>query len=168
MKIFLFILIFALPSLASFAKGDDMLEVRKAYYLAVDNEQSLKAFENLLINFKNPDNTILGYIGMSFMLKAKYAWLPNNKWEYFNKGKKFLESAISKDPNNIELKFMRFCIQNNTPSFLRYNKNLEKDKGYIFKAFSGISDNDLKLRISNYMIVEKIQLTQAELDILSK
>ena len=63
---------------------------------------------------------------------------------------------------------MRFCIQNNTPSFLRYNKNLEKDKGYIFKAFSGISDNDLKLRISNYMIVEKIQLTQAELDILSK
>ena len=95
MKIFLLILIFALPNLASFAKGDDMLEVRKAYYLAVDNEQSLKAFENLLINFKNPDNTILGYIGMSFMLKAKYAWLPNNKWEYFNKGKKFLESAIS-------------------------------------------------------------------------
>ena len=145
-----------------------MLAVRKAYYLAVDNEESLKAFETMLINFNNPDNTILGYIGMSFMLKAKYAWLPNDKWEYFNKGKKFLESAISKDPNNIELKFMRFCIQNNTPSFLRYNKNLETDKWYIFKSFSGILDDDLKLRISNYMLVEKVELTEAELKTLSK
>lgn len=168
MKIFLFILIFALPSLASFAKGDDMLEVRKAYYLAVDNEESLKAFEAILINFNNPDNTILGYIGMSFMLKAKYAWLPNDKLAYFNKGKKFLESAISKAPNNIELKFMRFCIQNNTPGFLRYNNNLEKDKSQIFKSFSSIVDDDLKFRISNYMIVEKVELTEAELNTLTR
>jgi hypothetical protein len=168
MKAFLFLILFIAPNLITFAKGDDLLEVRKAYYLAVDNEESLKAFENILINFNNPDNTILGYIGMSFMLKAKYSWLPNDKWEYFNKGKKFLESAISNDPNNIELRFMRFCIQNNTPSFLAYNKNLEKDREYIFKAFSGILDNDLKLRISNYMKVEKVQLTQAELNTLSR
>jgi hypothetical protein len=167
-KIFFFILIFALPSLASFAKGDDMLEVRKAYYLAVDNEEGLKAFEAILINFNNPDNTILGYIGMSFMLKAKYAWLPNDKLAYFNKGKKFLESAISKAPNNIELKFMRFCIQNNTPGFLRYNNNLEKDKSQIFKSFSSIVDDDLKFRISNYMIVEKVELTEAELNTLTR
>ena len=156
------------PSLAPFAKSGNLLDVRKAYYLAVDNEESLKAFETMLINFNNPDNTILGYIGMSFMLKAKYAWLPNDKWQYFNKGKKFLESSISKDPNNIELKFMRFCIQNNTPSFLRYNKNLETDKLYIFKSFSAILDDDLKFRISNYMLVEKVKLTEAELKTLSK
>ena len=96
MKIFLLILIFALPNLASFAKGDDMLEVRKAYYLAVDNEQSLKAFENLLINFKNPDNTILGYIGMSFMLKAKYAWLPNINGSTLTKGRNFWSQRYQK------------------------------------------------------------------------
>ena len=168
MKAFLVLMLFMAPNLISFAKGDDLLEVRKAYYLAVDNEESLKAFETMLINFNNPDNTILGYIGMSFMLKAKYSWLPNDKWNYFNKGKKFLESAILKDPNNIELKFMRFCIQNNTPTFLRYNKDLEKDRGNIFKAFSGILDDDLKLRISNYMKVEKVQLTHAELNTLSR
>ena len=168
MKTFIVLLLFMAPSHAPFAKGGNLLDVRKAYYLAVDNEESLKAFETMLINFNNPDNTILGYIGMSFMLKAKYAWLPNDKWEYFNKGKKFLESAISKDPNNIELKFMRFCIQNNTPSFLRYNKNLEADKWHIFKSFSGILDDDLKFRISNYMLVEKVKLTEAELKTLSK
>lgn len=168
MKAFLFFILFMVPNLITFSKGDDLLEVRKAYYLAVDNEESLKAFEKILINFNNPDNTILGYIGMSFMLKAKYAWLPNHKMEYFNKGKNFLESAISNDPNNVELKFMRFCTQNNTPSFLLYKKNLASDKSYIFKSFSSILDNDLKLRISNYMAEEKIQLTETELKTLNK
>ena len=168
MRLLLFLLLFISLNPTIFAKGDDLIEVRKSYYLAVESEESLKAFETMLINFSNPDNTILGYIGMSFMLKAKYAWLPNDKWAYFNKGKKFLESAISQDPSNIELKFMRFCIQNNTPSFLRYNKNLETDKWYIFKSFSGILDYDLKFRISNYMLVEKVKLTEAELKTLSK
>ena len=168
MRLLLFLLLFISLNPTIFAKGDDLIEVRKSYYLAVESEENLKAFETMLINFSNPDNTILGYIGMSFMLKAKYAWLPNDKWAYFNKGKKFLESAISQDPNNIELKFMRFCIQNNTPSFLRYNKNLETDKWYIFKSFAGILDDDLKFRISNYMLVEKVKLTEAELKTLSK
>jgi hypothetical protein len=168
MKLLLFLLLFISVNPPVFAKGDDLIKVRKSYYLAVESEENLKEFENILINFSNPNNTILGYIGMSFMLKAKYAWLPNDKWEYFNKGKKFLESSISKDPNNIELKFMRFCIQNSTPSFLGYNKNLESDKTDIFKSFAAISDNDLKLRISNYMFEEKVKLTEAELKTLNK
>ena len=168
MKTVLFLLLFVSPNLIVFSKGDDLLEVRKSYYLAVESEDNLKAFEKILINFSNPNNTVLGYIGMSFMLKAKYAWLPNYKMEYFNKGKNFLESAISNDPKNVELKFMRFCIQKNTPSFLLYKKNLASDKSYIFKSFSSILDNDLKLRISNYMVEEKIQLTEAELKTLNK
>ena len=168
MKPLLFLLLFISSSHTGFAKEADLLEVRKSYYLAVESEVNLKAFENILINYNNPDNTILGYIGMSFMLKAKYAWLPNYKMEYFNKGKNFLESAISNDPNNIELKFMRFCTQNNTPSFLLYKNNLASDKWYIIKSFSAILDNDLKLRISNYMLEENIQLTETDLKILNK
>ena len=168
MKPLLFLLLFISSSHTVFAKNDDLIKVRKSYYLAVESEENLKAFENILINFNNPNNTILGYIGMSFMLKAKYAWLPNYKMEYFNKGKNFLESAISGDPNNVELKFMRFCIQNNTPSFLLYKKNLASDKSYIFKSFSAILDNDLKLRILKYMFEEKIQLTVAEIKTLNK
>ena len=168
MKIFLCLMIFITSTSAAFPKGDDLLKVRKYYYLAINSKEKFKDFENILVKYSNPDNTILGYIGMSFMLKAKYAWLPNYKMEYFTKGKNFLESAISKAPNNIELKFMRFCIQNNTPSFLRYNNNLEKDKSQIFKSFSSIVDDDLKFRISNYMIVEKVELTEAELNTLTR
>jgi hypothetical protein len=45
---------------------------------------------------------------------------------------------------------------------------LESDKTDIFKSFAAISDNDLKLRISNYMFEEKVKLTEAELKTLNK
>ena len=164
MKIFLCLMIFILSTSVAFPKGDDLLKVRKYYYLAIKSEEKFKEFENILVKYINPENTILGYIGMSFMLKAKYAWLPNYKMEYFTKGKNFLELAISKDTNNVELKFMRFCLQNETPSFLSYKMNLGKDKNFLIKSFSSIKDNDLKQKIYSYMLENKIKLTDIELN----
>lgn len=163
MKIFLCLMIFITSTSAAFPKGDDLLKVRKYYYLAINSKEKFKDFENILVKYSNPDNTILGYIGMSFMLKAKYAWLPNYKMEYFTKGKNFLESAISNDPNNVELKFMRFCVQNDTPSFLSYKRNLENDKRYLMKSIPTMRDNDLKQKIINYMLEKEVKLTEAEL-----
>ena len=166
MKILLCLMVFITSAGPAFSEGDDLLKVRKYYYLAIDSEEKFKEFENILVNFNNPDNTILGYIGMSFMLKAKYAWLPNYKMDYFTKGKNFLESAISNDPNNVELKFMRFCVQNDTPSFLSYKKNLESDKRHLMKAIPTIRDNDLKEKIITYMLEKEIKLTEVELNLL--
>ena len=164
MKIFLCLMIYISSTIAALPKGDDLLKVRQYYYLAVKSEEKFKEFENILVKYSNPDNTILGYIGMSFMLKAKYAWLPNYKMEYFTKGKNFLESAISKDPNNVELKFMRFCVQNETPSFLSYKMNLGNDKNFLIKSFPFIKDNDLKQKIYSYILQNKIKLTDLELN----
>ena len=164
MKILLCLMIFISSTGTAFPKGDDLMKVRKYYYLAIESEEKFKEFENILLKYSNPDNTILGYIGMSFMLKAKYAWLPNNKMEYFTKGKNFLESAISNDPNNVELKFMRFCVQNDTPRFLSYKMNLEKDKNFLIKTFSSMKDKDLKQKIFSYMLEKEIKLTEIELN----
>ena len=168
MKILLCLMIFISSIGAAFPNGDDLLKVRKYYYLAIESEEKFKEFENILLKYSNPDNTILGYIGMSFMLKAKYAWLPNNKMDYFTKGKNFLETAISKDPSNVELKFMRFCVQNGTPRFLSYKMNLEKDKNFLIKSYPSIRDKDLKQKISSYMLEKEIELTEIELNKLKK
>ena len=168
MRKLLILLLCISSNLASAGETDKLLKVRNLYYQATENKKNLEEFENLLINVKDPDNTILGDIGMSFMLKAKYAWLPNYKMSYFNKGKDFLESAISNDPQNLELIFMRFCVQSNAPGFLFYSNNLRSDKAFILNTFNSIKDNDLKLRIINYMIEEKTDLTQSEINMLTK
>ncbi|MDG1190161.1 MAG: hypothetical protein P8N00_06380, partial [Flavobacteriales bacterium] len=38
---------------------------------------------------------------------------------------------ISSDPYNLELRFLRYCVQINTPKFINYNEYLESDSLFI-------------------------------------
>ena len=63
-----------------------------------------------------------------------------------------LEKAIVSDPKNVEIRFMRFCVQTNAPYFLGYNNNISSDKLAIIKAWSPLSDLDLKEKIRKFML----------------
>ena len=76
---------------------------------------------------------------------------PLNKYSYFNKGKKLLEDAIKKEPNNIEIRLMRLISQEKTPSFLGYNKNIESDRNFIIKNYKNSDDENLVKLIKNYL-----------------
>lgn len=49
------------------------------------------------------------------------------KLEYFSRGKKNLEAAIEREPQNPEIRFLRFVTQANAPNFLEYD-NIREDK----------------------------------------
>ncbi|MBH1959656.1 MAG: hypothetical protein I8H68_06060 [Flavobacteriia bacterium] len=88
-------------------------------------------------------------VGNFFM--AKHAVNPWNKFSYFNKGKKALDNAISKDPNNLEIRFMRYISQEQTPAFLGYNKDLKIDKNFILAEYKKSKDEDLNKRIKMHL-----------------
>ncbi len=98
------------------------------------------------------DAIILCYKGMASMIKAKYAYNPHNKLFYFAKGKELLEKSVSNDFENIEIRFMRFCIQTKAPFFLGYRSSIATDKEFILKRWSLISDIELKTNIKNYLL----------------
>jgi len=106
----------------------------------------------------------LGYLGGAKMAMANHCYMPNNKLKYFNEGKNLLQSAIIAAPNNIELRFIRFSIQCNVPSFLGYSSNLEADKTSLInhlKSSAAKNDSDLKTRIKNFLLLSS-QCTEAE------
>lgn len=74
-----------------------------------------------------------GYLGAALMIKAKHIKGTYKKWNSFKKGKKKLEYAISQQPQSIELRKIRYHIQNNSPNFLNYKKNLKEDEFFITK-----------------------------------
>ena len=43
-----------------------------------------------------------------------------------------METAINKEPNNAEIHYLRFTIQDNAPAILCYKSNLTTDKVVIF------------------------------------
>jgi hypothetical protein len=82
---------------------------------------------------------------------AKFYYNPWKKLNSFNSGKIQLEAAIQNEPNNIELIFLRYMIQMNSPLFLHYNNNMASDKKNLLLSINNIKDQDLKFRISNYL-----------------
>jgi hypothetical protein len=128
-------------------------EVRKLYYQAALNEDAAVRLKKMLTEVNdNSDAIFVCYKGASQMLDAKYAFNPITKLNRFKKGKTMIEKAINKDPNHLEMRFIRFSIQTNLPSFLGYNNWIESDKKLLLLQTSKTKDEDLKLKISNYLV----------------
>lgn len=152
MKRILHFLFFLLPFSFLAQTSNAALELRKMYYAAATEENANELFLDKLEELDKGNNAILGgYHGMAYMLKAKFAWNPYNKVAHFKKGKKLLESAISADKNNTELRFLRYCVQSNAPVFLGYSGQIAEDKALIISGYQQLKDEDLKKRIKDFM-----------------
>lgn len=107
-------------------------ELRNLYIEASNNEAECKKLFELTEGSALEENIIAySYHAVSKMLISKFSLNPFFKYSEFNSGKDMLETAISYAPNNLELRFLRYCIQKNTPSFLNYNDNLDSDSLFI-------------------------------------
>lgn len=104
-------------------------EIRAQFLASVEDEKLTKYLIKELDCEKSQLLPIyLGYLSASQALLAKHSWNPYYKLEYLQKSMNILQSAIAKDPQNIELRFLRFSIQHYIPSFLGMSKNLLEDR----------------------------------------
>ena len=148
-KVFLTLVFF----FATMIYGQDLSDFR---LLLQKGENSEKATKTIIISSqdafnktKKPIYEAFFAVGNFFM--AKHAVNPLSKYSYFNKGKKALDNAVSKDPNNLEIRFMRYISQEQTPAFLGYNKDLKNDKTFILAEYKKSKDEDLNKRIKMHL-----------------
>ncbi len=85
-------------------------------------------------------------------MKAKFVKSKKEKKEYFKEGVSLLESAIKVEPSNIEIRYIRLSVQENSPKFLGYHKNIEEDKQFILKNYKSISSAELKEFIKDFVM----------------
>ena len=98
------------------------------------------------------------------MIQAKYTLNPVNKLDRFNKGKELIRTAFSRDTLNLEMRFIRFSIQSNLPSFLGYRGNLDQDKRFLLNNTKTSKDTELQEMIFNYLsglaVIKPVELKQ--------
>ncbi len=56
-------------------------------------------------------------------------------------GAAIIDRAIVKDSESIELRFLRFTIQVNSPALLNYKRNISEDKQLLTKGLPLIEDD---------------------------
>ncbi len=120
----------------------DLIEkIRTTYYSGVENEDYVDSLQTLInTNFsenkKNYPTIVLAYSAGIEALKSKHAFWPFNKMSYLNSSMDLFAEALLQDPNNLEIRFMRFSILHYVPGILGYSKEREEDQKVIFNLLS--------------------------------
>ena len=127
-------------------------DVRLLFHKAESSQNLCIELIELLEPYDEKNNTLLfGYKAGATMLMAKHLNNPFSKLSYFKKGKLMLEKAIQFDQKNVELRFLRYTIQTNVPSFLKYSDNKENDRVFLLQSLNRLNDQKLKNIISTYL-----------------
>ena len=142
-------------SLLFFAKID-VNSIRKEYQTVTQSKVKTLALYNKLTKITKKDNkTLVAYKGALTALVSKQKKGVKEKKEYFKNGVSLIEFAIKSAPNNIEIRLIRLSVQQNSPKFLKYNKNINEDKAFIFKNLKKVKSTSLKKYIQGYILQSK-------------
>tara|TARA_B110000977_G_C10900819_1_gene425216 strand:- start:239 stop:670 length:432 start_codon:yes stop_codon:yes gene_type:complete len=127
-----------LTSIASKAGGKEIL--RSLYMQAVESEVICDSLLKITAGVDLKENPLLfAYHGAALMIKAKHRLSPFKKFAFFTEGKEDLELAIAANPDDIELRILRYTLQKEVPKFLDYYQNIEEDHQIIFTSKKGVN-----------------------------
>ena len=77
------------------------------------------------------DPVILAYHYTGRLMMLDYSNNPFEKYKVFKTKTKQIDSIISTNQKNIEIRLLRYVLQKKTPYFLKYNSKLNSDLNYI-------------------------------------
>jgi hypothetical protein len=140
----------------SYSQIDDISDIRnKVFYSEFNLDKSLALIEQInLLDLSDP--MVKAYNGASKLLVAKYSWNPLDKISFLRGGIKNINSAVSGDLGNIEIRFLRFYIENSLPKHLGLSAHLIDDKKMIINHLDHMTSlsltKDIAIFINQYMI----------------
>lgn len=147
---FLGLLLSAMFFFMSFkATGLDV--VRANYNKLVSDKELCEKMIVELVEIKNNSATHLAYLGGLQTIWANHVFSPISKLNTFKEGKKNIEQAIKKEPDNVELRFIRLSVKKNAPSFLRYKSNIKEDTEFIKENRQQVGSEILKKNIETLL-----------------
>jgi hypothetical protein len=128
-----FILLIACCLFTSLLLGQDEKELRQLFFESVDASTIQRFYDHTrTIGVNNALH--LGYRGAATAMNAANLNGVQHKFNAFSQGKSDIERAIKLDPNSHELRFLRFAIQSEIPSFLGYSGHIKGDVNWILSG----------------------------------
>ncbi len=135
----------------SFTTASDLSSIRSAYLKGSTDESSAESLMSLT-NGKT-DAIYKAYNGVAWGFKAKHSYNPVNKLDYVNKCIKLLNEAASAKSTDVEIRFLRFSVEENLPSIVSFTSHITDDKNYIISNLT--STHEFYSTIKGYMLKSK-------------
>jgi hypothetical protein len=140
-------------------------QTHEAAFFNALSSSDMQILDDQIVQLKKSTSSakINAYLGTMLMKRSAFENSIGDKISMFKEGHKMLEEQIQANPDNTEYRFLRLAVQENAPSILGYNSNIDEDKALLLKNFKTLS-SELKTYILNYSNVSTI-LSSEELKI---
>jgi hypothetical protein len=149
MKMLMYCLV-AVSGTLSKAKDLDLEKVRNNFCVAASNKTICQAMLTGLPQ-GDPTSTSRAYLGGFQAIWASHVFNPIKKMETFNKGKANIEQAVTEDPSNVEIRFVRLSIQTHCPWFLPYHQQEKEDRSFLIAHRGQVNSPTLKNMIDDIL-----------------
>ena len=147
--------LFLISFSSSIKAGDHypISQVRQLYAEGIADASAAKQLMEMVSGSELP--LYLAYKGGAEALMAKHVYSPYKKLEYLASSMQTLTKAIAADPDNPEIRFIRFSIQYYAPRFLGFSRNLDEDARVMiihFKDLAAITDQKTLEGIADLLV----------------
>lgn len=174
--IFLFFCLFRPEASGAPRKKLTLENIRASFYAGVTDESRAEELYALLAaEVEQPGSQVppvmLAYYGGAETLLAKHAFNPFTKLSRLKKGLRSIARAIVREPNNLEIRFMRFSILHHIPGILGYGAERDADRDAVCTLLISGQTGDLPETIQTGIItfmLESGRLSAAQASGLQK
>ncbi|CAN5914056.1 hypothetical protein BH24BAC1_BH24BAC1_31160 [soil metagenome] len=124
--LFLFI-----PSLHASESPFLLSKMREMYPKASAKEEVGRKFYDQMASYRGTNAVVLGYQAVSEAVMAKFVWSPYQKLRHLRNAQKIFQQALSTDPRNPEVRFLRYTVEYSVPRYLKMSEHLAEDREMV-------------------------------------
>ncbi len=154
--------------------------IRHGFYESIESHAKTKRMmefieSNFSEKFLHDEPVLLAYYGVLNALKAKHVFNPFSKISYLRAALRKLDEAAIDGARNLEVRFLRFSVLHNIPSFLGFRDTLLEDTEMVFELLIVDGkytelDPEMALHVIDF-VIESQRLSdeqQREMELLAK
>ena len=139
-----------LTTLFAHSGTSDLPLVRKAFYEAKVSENTATKWHKTLNKKANLSPLEYAYMGAFECFLGKHAWSPIEKYRRVSDGLFQINQAVNRDGTDVEIRFIRYTIENEIPRILELSHHLKEDRLILKEYTKQNPQEELTIRINSY------------------
>src|SRR5690606_17265537 len=108
--------------------------LRQLFFEARDSEKKADELYDKVGDYQGNSAILIAYKAGAHALKAKYGFNPMSKLKHVKHSQQYFSEAVQRDPADLEIRFMRYAVEVQTPAMLGYSEHVEEDKALLLKG----------------------------------
>jgi hypothetical protein len=120
----------------------DLKELRRLLNEGNNSKESAAELYQKIGEYGGEDPLMLGYKASAWALQARYSGNPLKKLKSIKTSSRIFTDAVNQDGNNLELRFLRYAVEVNTPKSLHLSNHVNEDKTILIEALRKYPDSN--------------------------